>query len=563
MKNITSDIANKLYSIPGRYFIALIVLAALLPFLDFRVLRMAGDEKVYLTQAIEMAREGRWFVQTLADEPNYFKGPLHYILVRIGMAVFGNRLIAGTWMNGAFALASALAVFSLIRRRWNEKSAVLLGIAMALNVGIVSHAFASQMEVEVAAFFTFAFVALAKSEEKPGFKYEALFWITAGMAGWSKSPLHSVLISLGGLIYWTWNGSLLQKLRTPRFWAAGFLGAFVGILGYLPAAIADFPNFYEFFILREQFAKANNSRAWHYPMMPLLHFALPWTFIVLAGFKRLPLLFASNGARNANSTIDIPLARIGLSMAIPSLLMWATWSYKGQNYNLPILPALLFFGWACFKGQPPRWTIRAAGALGLISGILLFAIVAHFSPLPAWWGTSWLVFALAGIAVFAACFLFSEDVRILSIGAAGFFIAFSSFITPLGEREMIGMQKFIKDHSRVKLHYYNLDPSIWSEWSLLQLSLHRPIYGVHKKHQLSEATKTGHAVVVQNRDWLNIVLNYWKKSYGTTSKPPVIVPWTRWLTKGTTSNGESRWRSAWIGKDLSLLEREFYIVYFP
>ena len=39
------------------------------PFLGNRVVRPAGDDKVYVSQAVEMARSGHWFLQTLANVP--------------------------------------------------------------------------------------------------------------------------------------------------------------------------------------------------------------------------------------------------------------------------------------------------------------------------------------------------------------------------------------------------------------------------------------------------------------------------------------------------------------
>ena len=192
-----------LYKVSTRTLLILAILVAFVPFLDQRVLRMAGDEKVYLTQAVEMARDGRWFVQTLADEPSYFKGPMHYLFVRAGMLVFGDRLIAGTWMNCALALLAGLAMYRLGRKRWNDKSGLLLGLATALNVGVFSHTYVSQMEVEVTAFYAFAVAALGMARRKADFKYDLFFWLAAGLAGWSKSPLHSVLIACGSLMYWT------------------------------------------------------------------------------------------------------------------------------------------------------------------------------------------------------------------------------------------------------------------------------------------------------------------------------------------------------------------------
>ncbi|MEW6055421.1 MAG: hypothetical protein AB1540_02310 [Bdellovibrionota bacterium] len=586
-----------LYKIPAKPFLVLMVLLALLPFLDLRVLRMAGDEKVYLTTAIEMARDGRWFVQTLADEPNYFKGPLHYLFTRAGLSVFGDRLIAGLWMNAALALAAAFAMYSLGRKRWGEKNGLLLGVATALNVGVFSHALASQMEVELCAFFAFAAAALGLNPARAGFRGDVVFWLIAGVAGWAKSPVYSVLIGLSGILYWALTGQLVSRLRSSGSWLAFLTGALVGIGGYAPAFFLDRENFVNTFILREQFQKANNRRAWHYVLLPLIHFALPWTFVVLAGLAKMArMAFLSPQKRlSLLKKADLQMMKLGLAIALPSLVMWSTWTYKGQNYNLPTMAGLLLFGWACFNGEIPKLATRLAGAIGLVFFAALLAVVLHFWPLPDWWGRGWLLLSFAGILAFSATFLLSEDFRVLTAGAVAFFIAFGALITPPGEREMLDIRRFVKEHKNLTYHYYNLDPSIWSEWSVLQLTLHQPIYGLHKAHQLAKAVQPGNVILVQNISNLNRVMDYWRKLYGpesgnvssggstsgigvggsanadagtsvgggTVARTPVVTPWTRWLTKGKTPEGKSKWKAAWEGRDLRQLEREFFIVWFP
>lgn len=547
-----------LQKISAPILLGLAILIATVPFLDLRVLRMAGDEKVYITQALEMARNGRWFVQTLADEPSYFKGPLHYILVRVGMLVFGERLIAGTWMNCVFALMAGITMFQLSRRRWKEDSAILLALAVALNVGIFSHLLASQMEVELSAFYTFAIVALGLGSKKVSFKYDLLFWISTGMAGWVKSPLHSVLIAVGGLLFWTLTGGLIARAKSPRSWLAALCGVAVGVAGYLPAFIFDQKNFVQTYLGREQFEKGNNGRTWDYVLKPLIHFSLPWTFVVIASIVKF-----LKSPRLSLQSKDSDLVKLGLAMCLPTFLFWCTWSYKGQNYNLPALPALLLFSWAVFSGSVPAWAKRAVGVLGVITLVLAIGVIAHFSPLPDWWSRGWLVLALGSMATFAILFLTSNNARALVVGSVFFFLAFGAFITPLGEREMIDAHQYVKDFPDSTLHYYNLDPSIWSEWAILELVIHHPVFGLHREAQLPEVIKPGHAVIVQNKENLRFIENYWHQSIDPSkAKNYTIAPWTRWLTKGTTPDGVSRWKVAWQNHDLRQLEREFFIIQF-
>src|SRR4051812_32443817 len=149
--------------------------------MGFRVVRTAGDEKVYVSQALEMARDGHWFVQTLMDKPDYYKGPIHYVLLRAGMGILGLQTWACVYMNWVFLVLGALALASVIARRFPkwDGGPVFVGSFFALNVGLFSHAFASQMEIEIAALYAISIWLLDRAE---GVDPALGFWIVAGMA---------------------------------------------------------------------------------------------------------------------------------------------------------------------------------------------------------------------------------------------------------------------------------------------------------------------------------------------------------------------------------------------
>ncbi len=533
----------------NKIFLVVVLFIAYAPFLNLRVLRMAGDEKVYVSQSVEMLREGRWFVQTIADEPNYFKGPLHYWFVNLGQIIFGNQLLAGTWMNFLFALALSFSLFIFSKKIWDEKDALLLSVAAGLNVGMFSHALASQMEVELCAFYTFAFIGLLGSSlhasgsiKKPEFKQDSIFWIIVGITGWIKSPVYSVLLGISGIFYWALIHQLRERVLSLKCWLACGLGIFVCILGYCPILISDFKNFFETYLLRENIGKPNNNRAWHYVVLPLLHFSFPWTLILLFSltkiFKKWP-----------------PYLKCALAIALPTIIFWSAWKYKGQNYNLPALPALLFLTWGLLNGKIPPLLFKITAVLSFIFLICTTFVVLHFRPLPHWWHSGWLLLAFLSMCIFIGIFFFSKNIYHLASGAALFFISFGAFIAPLGEREMLDIRTFIKQNPDHTYYYYNLNPSIWSEWGLLQLTLHRPIYGVHKKEKLNQIFYPGNVLLIYDADAGNFFEDY-------PEKKPQAYPWKRWLTKGKSLDGKSRWREAWDKKDLTTLERDFYIIKF-
>ena len=54
-------------------WIVLIIMFTYVPFLDYRVVRTAGDEKVYVSQALEMAAHGNWFSSVSKISPIIIK----------------------------------------------------------------------------------------------------------------------------------------------------------------------------------------------------------------------------------------------------------------------------------------------------------------------------------------------------------------------------------------------------------------------------------------------------------------------------------------------------------
>src|SRR5262245_59836816 len=133
---------RRITKLPASLLLPLLIALIYVPILGGRPLRTAGDEKVYVSQALEMARDGRWFVQTLQDVPDYYKGPVHYVLVRIGLLVFGLSPWAAVYMNPLLCALGALALAAVVRRRlpgWVGGD-LWTGLFFATCVGVYSHA---------------------------------------------------------------------------------------------------------------------------------------------------------------------------------------------------------------------------------------------------------------------------------------------------------------------------------------------------------------------------------------------------------------------------------------
>jgi len=254
------------------------------------VVRTAGDEKVYVQQALEMWDRGSLFVQTLFNVPDYYKGPFHFWLALFGIKTLGLHALAIFYFHPILIVLGGWSMVRVVERLIPESQSktptsvfsvpLFWGLVFCSGVGLYAHAFASQMEVSLACLFALAMERLTSK----GPRAEFYFWIVAGIVGWIKSPLHSVFLGLAGCLHFLFEGTLLSRLKSPRSWLAVAAGIGTCILGYVPTAALDFSNFYARYIQKETVQKSTSGQHWSVALVPIVSFYfLPWIFFAIAG----------------------------------------------------------------------------------------------------------------------------------------------------------------------------------------------------------------------------------------------------------------------------------------
>lgn len=550
------------------------ILLAYVPFLGDRLVRPAGDDKVYVSQAIEMAERGAWFTQTLGGEPNYYKGPLHYILLRLGMIVFGDSMWATVWMNLFLLLIASVLLGRIVQRNMRDFPGwpFFAGLAFALNAGIYSHVFASQMEVETACLMAICLYLLDRSE---GGKADLRFWIFCGLTGWLKSPLHSVLMGGTALLFWAWNRELLARVKSPQAWAAAAFGVFVCAAGYAPAYFLDGESFWNTYILRETFHKPPNGSKWHYPVIPFFtFFLLPWMLPAFVAFydglsrfwRRSRPIRSTPGSRR--------VVALGCALVAPSVAFFIWHPYRGQNYNLPVIGGLILVVTSLWASRSATWNKYYEAALGLTALVLiavptaLTLITRHYDPMPFWWSswrlpTLWLGFFLTARG------FWREGITLhmlrpdsLARRSLWMWLALGGFLSTLGEREMIDVRDRIylaqKNKETLTMSYYNLQKNIWSEWGYLNFQIPFRVRGLFSQQQLEEAVQRGDLILVPGDEWLADMRAKLEARYPFPKWK--VEPWKRWKTKGKNAAGVPAWKESWETRDLSKLEKDFYMV---
>ena len=116
---------------------------------NYPLLRPTGDEKVYIAQALEMSNQQNWFLQIFKEQSYYFKGPLFYILLRLGWIIFAPFSFFSLFYMNVLAMLAALLFFNKTLHEANFLSAThsaSLSFLTFCSIGTFSHMYASQME---------------------------------------------------------------------------------------------------------------------------------------------------------------------------------------------------------------------------------------------------------------------------------------------------------------------------------------------------------------------------------------------------------------------------------
>ena len=208
---------------------------------------LTGDQKTYLTIALEMRERGAWIIPTLFGEPNFLKPPLQYWATLIGWAVFG----FGLW--GAL-LPSVLALIGVsdVVDRISGGSRALAGVFFAGTLASMTYGTTAQMEIWVVLFYCWAWHLWWQDRILPAF-------IVTGMMSWIKGPLYPVLWVLSIVLEALIDRRFGSLLRSRRMWTGLVTGMVIGLSWYLLAARTHYREMMEMFFLRENLSKASTS----------------------------------------------------------------------------------------------------------------------------------------------------------------------------------------------------------------------------------------------------------------------------------------------------------------
>lgn len=532
-----------------------------------------GDQKTYIAQALEMHRDGHWFMQTLFNEPDYYKGPLHFIFLRIGFILFGTHsMFALVYMNFFGLLLLAVLLFRFLRTSLDDTGwAFFYSLSVVLSVGVYSHSFASQMESELVILYGVVLYLLDKTHKDKSFVTLLLLWGSVGLAGWLKSPAYSVFLALSIFIYWVMVGECKNRLLNLNNWLALAFGIFVGVAGYLPILIYDGDAFIETYIIRESLSKGANGVPWTTAFFPIFtYFLAPFMFVaifsyVLALYKT---LFKKSDVLN---TEERRLIKLGVALSAPTLLFFTFHPYRGDIYALPIVSATMLMAYIFFRAYLKEYEktyiflMRLSSYVLSLVPLLVIALYLRLSPMPEWWSP--LLFPLALFTLFFTVWfvhqqskkVLSESPLLLSLAFIPLLLTLSLMLQDFGKAEVKGLKEYVKEKNITEpLGDYNLYKNFWNQYGALNFWAGVDVVGLFSKEELANFIQDGGSVIVEGDGRLkefeqNLPKNISLKDFD-------VYHWKRWLTHGKGPNGESKFVQYFKSKNIADIQRNYYIL---
>lgn len=481
---------------------------------------LTGDQKVYISIALEMKERGSWLTPYLFGEPSYLKPPLQYWATLLSWK-FGGVSLLTTFLPSVLMLWIGSWLLGEISGLLGEKKwKVTTGLWFAGTLGAWTYGTTSQMEIYLVTawmagwYFVLQALAPPTAERRYGRLFLAFFF--AGLLSLIKSPLYSVLWTLSFLIYLLIAGEWLV-FRERKLYGALLFGVLVGASWYLAILVNDRERFISQYVLQETFAKGSGNGGTPLGLWgALLMMALPTTPLLVPAFRE--LLRARRAFR---------ILRLVLAWTLPLALFFSFYPYRVHTYLFPLLPMVaLIIDWGAFRSGHSklfRWTTRLTGVL-LSSAFLLTAILLWDTQLAS------KAFVLAALVLALTSMLTSwtASFRGLLGVSLGLILFLRGVSTEIAERDYIHLSELIRTSKFQSLSYDDRSRNIWSEVGFLSVTLKRPIQRILKIDEaLDQLEKTpGHAWILSDETWKN---EYVELS-SALSKRGIryqILPWRR------------------------------------
>jgi 4-amino-4-deoxy-L-arabinose transferase-like glycosyltransferase len=475
-----------------------------------------GDEKVYLSIAMEMREHHDWWHPWLLGEHAYYKPPFQFWATLVGWKIFGFGLFGAFFPSVLATAITAACVGGIARKVFGiARAQVSAPLWFAAAAGTITYGTTAQMEIWIVALFSAAWLAALEYSETGRKRWIVLALVSAGLLSIVKSPLYSVLWVLGYWLYLALSRQL-EVFRRISFWLAHVVGVLCGSAWFIAMLATDRQKFLADYLYRETLAKTggNSSTALHMwgdfgtfvvPfLLPAAFLAIAWMILAkkryaaqipfFAGWAALPIVFFSAFPYRTETYLYllVPLAAILMDLT-------------------PSLPAK----------RTLAWITRANGVLILAAGVLVAAVALAAGMISM---TCALALAITALGFGALSFFPLNSRNWRALAGLGLLIALIIRIgaIQLGEKDLEDFTEATRRRDRTLVF---LDPGgyIWSDRGLLSIAANQPrSLRARSVDEFSQAMQGGAIGILSDGDWPTVLPLLRAKG------PLLTTSWWRW-----------------------------------
>jgi 4-amino-4-deoxy-L-arabinose transferase-like glycosyltransferase len=331
------------------------------------------DEGRYAEIPREMLVSGNWLVPRLNDLIYIEKPPLQYWATAVSYALFGPSEWSARLYTGLCGFLTVLISAGLAWRLWGPTTAWRAGIMSASSLLIVLMAHQLTLDMSLTFFTTLMLAAFciahdSRTVDSRRRHWMWLAWAAAAGAFLTKGLVALILPALTLLAY-----SIVQ--RQWSIWrqlsiARGLTLFLLLVLPWMLLMQRAVPQFFDFFIVREHFARyltmvSNRYEPWWFFLAILVGGSLPWTIPTVRALL--------TGWRRSTTEERFDVRRFLWIWSVSVLVFFSASDSKLVPYILPMFPSVALL-MATIEETQLRRDLRQTSVLLLVIGTTFLAL---------------------------------------------------------------------------------------------------------------------------------------------------------------------------------------------
>ena len=482
---------------------------------------LTGDQKVYVSTAMEMWQNKVWLYPILMGEHIYVKPPIQLWATLAGWNIFGFNPFGTYFPSVAALLGTCWFLEQISKKIAPRKDPATASLWFAGTFGTMTYACVAQMDIWLVFLFTGAWWGAINYFYSYKARYVYFAFALAGLCAMVKGPLHSVLWSLGLLLFISFPGQR-KPWKDPQIYIALIFGVALSLVWFVTVYITDYQAFWVSYVRNETLAKSSGNNGPLLNMWRDFFISLsPWCLFILisvfVGIKKW-------GLSNVRT-------RLLLSWCLPAMIFFSLFPYRTETYLFVAVPAFaLMADWISCEKWPEsrRWLLRGViqtNALLVAFGVFLVGAIFVLSHMVS---VVWIFFlVLSGLA--ASALFFKNNVRPALFATLVLVMVVRLSAASLGEDDVAGLREFIRLYPDRNLVYEDIGKNWWNEIGLLSLAARKPSVRIMKENEIFQELLKGSALVLSNDQWPNWIPKLrlrFRKNPGKGSLE--VYSWWRW-----------------------------------